>query len=281
VAASLTADIDAEALAARVAILQAAQADELAGRQRTRARLRRWGVRRMPDALDPAGDLEILADRHATTWLREAEAFARQIDPGLVTTGIHVASYQQLGVACPASSGFVYARGLFEVVRHRLPAGAAPGHIVAVGLPAHVATVGKLIDEADEPALIEAVQFSIDATVAHEVAHLAVNDYRGRQIPEGVTYADFVTATAAPAGPGPDRHDREWIRLFAHATHRADLLRPASIWWRIFRDDCRPTCPRWGEALETLTDELSDVATPLVDILRRPAPAAFEEITTR
>jgi len=276
--ADLTDPIDiAEALAVRVALLAASQADELVGRRNSRAAFRRWHER-LPADLAPAGDVAILLERHRQTWLRGAESFAASIDPGLAACGVAVSDYSDLGITSPAGSAFVFPAGLADVVRHRLPAGSTARHVVAIDLRAHAETVTDYVDELDEDALVDAVQFSVDATVGHEVAHLAVNDHRGQRIPDGVTYRDFLTAAAAPTVPRPDQHDAEWIRLFAHATHRADELRPASIWWRVFREDVRPTCPRSGELLEALADELVDTTTPLADILRRPPPAAFTDL---
>ena len=267
----------AEALAVRVAMLAAAQADDLVGRRSSRAAFRRWGEK-LPADLAPAGDVAILLERHRDTWLRGAESFARDIDPGLRVGGVAVADYEQLGIVSPAGCAFVFPAGIADVVRDRLPAGAAPRHLIAINLVAHAETVAARVDEDDEDTLAAAVQFSVDATIAHEVPHLAVNDHRGRRIPADVTYDEFRVAAAAPITPRPDSHDADWVRVFAHATHRGDQLRPARIWWNVFRDDVWPTCPRPGELLEALADELADTAAPLTAILRRPAPTAFTNL---
>jgi len=274
-----TAEIDAEALAAKVAILQARDADELAGRQRTRARLRQWGER-IPPALSPERDVEILAERHGDAWLAAATEFALAVDPGLVARGLHIVGYDQLGIDSPTGSGFVYPAGLFEVVRHRLPAGARPGHIVAINVPAHAAAVADYIDDGPEAALADAVSVSMIATVLHEIAHLAASDAAGRKLPAGIDYQTFQQAAAAPAGDQGPNHGPDWIRAFFHAIHRADLLRREFFWYRMFREDVAP----WarvnpGPLADALEVEVGDVATPLAEILRRPAPAAFEELT--
>jgi hypothetical protein len=268
----------AEALAIRVAVLAADQADELVGRRQTRAAFRRWGER-LPADLAPAGDIEILLERHAATWLREAETFARQIDPGLVSRGIHVADYETLGITSPNGSGFAYPAGLFEVVRHRLPADAAPGHVLAINLPAHAATVADAVDDADEAALVEAVAMSLCGTVAHELAHLAEFDASDRRLPGDIDFEVFRLAAARPAGNQAQHHGPQWIRALAHATHRADRHRPAYFWWRLFRDDVRShvtACP--GDITVALDHELAEINAPLADILRRPAPAAFTDL---
>jgi len=274
-----TANIDAEALAARVAILQARQADELAGRQRTRAALRRWGSP-IPPALAPARDIEILAERHGHAWLAAATEFARAVDPGLVARGLHIVDYRQLGIDSPVGSGFTFPAGLFDVVRHRLPAGAEPGHVVAVNLPAHAAVVADQIDDADEAALADAVGMSLIATVIHEVAHLADQDAAGIKLPAGINYATFQAVAARPAGNQAPHHGPAWIRAYCHASYRADLLRRDFFWWRTFVADVKP----WAavppaDLSDALEVELADVATPLAEILRRPAPAAYEALT--
>lgn len=268
----------AEALAARVAVLRDDQADELAGRQKTRAAFRRWRER-IPAGLAPTGDINILTDRHAQAWLREAEAFARQVDPGLAGQGFHVADYATLGITCTAGSGFAYPAGLFEVVRDRLPAGAAPGHVVGVNLPAHAQTVIEAVDDADEAALVTAVAMSLCGTVIHELAHLADHDSAGRRLPDGITFNIFRDAVARPAKNQAANHGPRWIRAFAHAMHRADRLRPTIFWWRLFRDDVRryvTACP--GDITVALDDELAEIDQPLVEILRRPPPAAFADL---
>jgi hypothetical protein len=273
-------DLEVAALAVRVAMLAAAHEDhdELAARRQTRAAMRSWGER-VPAALAPARDIAILQERHAGRWLREAEAFARAVDPGLAAAGVHVCDYDTLGITSTAGSGFVYPRGLFEVVRHRLAANATPGHIVAVNLPGHVAAVTEAAGDADEAAIGEAVALSLCGTVVHELAHLAVNDAAGRRLPAGITFDDFRRATARPAGDQAANHGPQWIRAFAHSTTRAERLRPTYFWWRLFRDDVRrqaTVCP--SDIDEALADELTDVEAPIADILRRPAPTAFTDL---
>jgi hypothetical protein len=272
-------DLEVAALAVRIAMLANEQNDELAGRRRTRARLRAWGEK-LPAELTPARDAPILVHRYAARWLREAEAFAVAIDPGLATGGINVASFTELGIASPVGSGFVYPVGLFEIVRDRLRPGAVPGHVVAVNLEAHAEAVSEAAADADEATLAEAVALSLCGTVAHEAAHVAVNDAAGRRLPSGLSYDDFRAAAAQPAVDQAAKHGPPWVRAFGHATHRADRVRPSTFWWRLFRDDVG-----WrgaygpGEIVETLTDELDElVELPLADILRRPAPRLFTDL---
>ena len=268
----------ADALAARVAVLAADQADELRGRQRTRKAFRRWREP-IPATLQPSGDINILLDRHASTWLREAETFARQVDPGLASHGFHVADYETLGITSPAGSGFAYPAGLFDIVQHCLPAGAAPGHVVAVNLPAHAATVAEAVDEADEAALFQAVAVSLCGTIIHELAHLADHDAARRRLPDGITFEIFQIVAAKPATNQASNHGPRWIRAFCHAMHRADRLRSSFFWWRLFRNDVRQyvtACP-W-QITDSLEAELADVEAPLVEILRRQPPAAFTDL---
>jgi hypothetical protein len=269
---------NADTLAARLAALRNEQADELLGRRRTRLAFRRWG-QAIPEALGPAGDVAILTRRHAATWLRRAEAFARDLDPGLAGRGFHVADYQTLGIASTIGSGFAFPAGLFDVVRHRLPAGADPGHVLAVNLPAHAATVTEAVDDADEAALVDAVGMSLCGTVAHELAHLADHDAADRRLPDGITFDIFRQAVAKPGTNQAANHGPQWIRAFAHATHRAERLHSTIFWWRLFRDDVRrhaSPCP--GDITVALDEELADVDAPLANILQRPAPAAFSAL---
>jgi len=218
-------------------------------------------------------------DSAAAEWLREAEAFARLVDPGLAAAGIHVCDYDTLGITSTVNSGFVYPDGLFEVVRHRLADDATPGHVVAVNLAEHVAAVAEAAGEADQNAIDAAVALSIRGTVVHELAHLAVNDAAGRRLPAGITFEVFRLAAARPVGDQAHHHGQEWLRAFAHGTCRAERLESNYFWWRLFRDDVRchaHVCP--GDIDQALADELVDFETPIAEILRRPPPKAFTSL---
>lgn len=274
----VTDEATADTLAARATALRADQADELAGRRNTRTAFRRWRER-IPADLAPAGDLEILARRHAAGWLRRAEAFARAIDPGLAGQGFHVADYQTLGVTSPAGSGFTFPVGLFDVVRKRLPPAATPGHVVAVNLQAHAEAVIDAVDDATEDALAEAVGMSLCGTVAHELAHVAENDAAGRRLPADIDFEVFRAVVAKPSTNQAAHHGPNWLRAFAHATHRANLIEPEVFWWRLFRDDVRrQTTAGPGEINLALESELAEIKMPLTAILRRPPPAAFANL---
>lgn len=285
-AATADATFDVAAFAARAALM----AQEHASRspadaaRLSRQALAKWGER-IPPALTAEAMIKPLADTHGAAWMQAAENFARAVDPGLRTAGIHAATYERLEVESPAGSAFCFPFGLYAVVKDKLPAGAPPGHIVAVNLPAHVEAVVERIPDAGEAAIVDAVRVSICGTMLHELAHLAHNDAAGKRLPEGITHDIFREVVAAPAtaehtsaGHGPG-----WIRGLAHATYRAERIEPMheAFWWRIFRDDAkRHTAACVGDLFDALADELDQIDTPIAHILRRPAPPAFTATIT-
>jgi hypothetical protein len=278
-------DFDVAAFAMQVAMMSQEHASRPPSdaARRSRLALAKWGER-IPAALSPAAQVRPLLDRHGDAWLRDSEHFSRAIDPGLRGSGIHVADYETLEVESPAGSAFCFPYGIFAVVQDKLPAGALPGHVVAVNLPAHVEAVLDRLAHADEAVIVDAVRVSLCGTLAHEIAHLAENDANGKRIPDGVTSDIFRQAVAAPATADNTAavHGPGWIRGLAHATYRAERLEPRfeSFWWKIFRDDAkRHTAACVGDLFDALADELDQIDTPLAHILRRPTPPAFLQLS--
>jgi len=279
-----TTTFDVAAFAARAALMAQEHATRSAAdaARLSRMAFAKWGER-IPPALTAEAQIKPLTETHGAALIRAAEDFARAIDPGLRTRGIHVASYDRLEVESPAGSGFCYPYGIFAAIRDKLPAGALPGHVIAVNLPAHTQAVIDRMPEAGEAEIVDAARISLCGTVAHEVAHLADNDATGKRLPGGITHDIFRRAAAAPSTPAATAagHGLGWIRGLAHATHRAECIEPrfGDFWWKIFRDDAKQhTTACVGDLFDALADELDQIDTPIAHILRRPAPTRYTAI---
>ena len=273
-----------EALSVRLASLQMDQEqDQIGGRRRSRAAFRRWGER-IPDELAADRDLEVLVDRHRDYWLRCAAGFVRYVDStGLGSGDFHVVDTSSLGIAADGLAGFTMPDGFFDIVRDILPASARPGPVVAINVRGQAKVHSrKILNTANEPTIRESVLAGITATAIHEAAHAVDFQSLGLRLPEGATIEHLRLAVRPSFGPArSERHGANWVRAFAHLVFRSSVYPPYDYWSEVFRFDVADHYP--GDAVDFLdalaTEFIStSSAEPLVDVLARPAPAAFQKL---
>lgn len=267
-------DLDAERLAVAVAAAIARQGDELDGRRRSRAAIRRWKERVPMDLRDRDRDVELLVERHRREWLLGAASAVRSLDPnGLGSRPLHVVDLAETGCSSPGVTGLALP-GAFSLFRPWLPRSAEPGPVVAVDVGRMVRHHGlRLLDAApdDVPASVAA---AVAGVAIHEAAHVLD---RGdlAAVPVVATVGLLRRALAAPR----DRsvvaavHGPRWLRAFAVLTIRASR-RPPQAWWReAFAHDVAPYAAAPGaEILDAVRHELRHAYhdEPVAEIIARP-----------
>ena len=237
-------------------------------------------------AEDEADDL---LRRHRERIIADAHAGLLAVDPvGLHARPIHVVDFDEIGVRSEAVGGFTLSDGGWADLRPILPAGAKPGPVVALNLRAEIAdAVRDCPPGATEAEIVESAARIINWTALHEYGHVVDCDAADQivcpdiDIPGPPDLAHIVRALAQPRSIADSTaaHGAQWVRALYHAQRRHGWKRyDISIdqWW----NDVARYVPDPGPLATALLNEWhqNPRTEPLVDVLRRPAPAAYLDL---
>ncbi len=224
-----------------------------------------------------AADFDELVAEHATGWLRDAAALCRLLDPPTDSRTIHVIDAATLPQ--PATRGkLAWTAGNLDVVlRHRLR-DRRRGPVLVLDAAAIVRH--RLQPETlEEHEAVVLGRLELGQVALHEHAHaVAFEAHGGDPLPAGTSEAALMAAvgTPTPEAAGRRHHDHEWIRCYLTLSSRAARTLWPRQWWidAALADVRRYVDVDRLELVDALRDELvSD--EPLVDLLRRPPPAAL------
>lgn len=275
-------DDDAERLAVIVAHRQAEASSRTAveARRLSRAAMHRW-QQRIPPALAVAGDAAAFIADYRDAWLEHAENVVGAIDPHWLDNrgrAFHVLDTATIGLQSTAHSpvGFL-ARGIFPAVRCHLTRCRRPGPVAIVDVHRHAEPFATLLEQHPERLVVRMVATAITTTAAHEYAHAI--DFRDDGTPTAHTPPD-ISQAMQPHDEARERpfHGARWFRALAHVAHR---LRgePLHLAQHLFAGEVRQWLPQAtaDAILAALAPELDETpfATPIADVLLRPAPGPF------
>jgi hypothetical protein len=277
--------LDVEAFALRVAQLSAehdARSEE-EGKMRSATAIRSWGER-VPAVLTPIRSLPVFINQHRAAWLRDCESAVRVADWRSFTDGrsFHLLDFADLGKLPKHFHGFTTGCQLHELARQmiaaRRPAAAAALNVEAIAN----AALASLFSTRSDEQLVGLGRAAVLAKSLHEYGHHVVAAARGDRIPAGQTLkATLELLNSATKGFSEDKHDAAWIRGYAHLLTRTARLPHHEMRVGEFRDDLASTgLGSAGDFLEALHPELVRFTNDdaLVDVLRTPAPAGFDEL---
>lgn len=277
-------DQDVAELALRLAVERAGHrdADDLAGRRRTRAAFRRWREK-IPPSLAVEADAPILVARHRDYWLGSVSSFVRSLDPaGLGSAGFHAVDFSGFGISSEVCHGFTF-DGLFDVARSLLPVSARRGPVVAINVDRLARrTLARLGDDIDERTIVETIRIELSAVGLHEAAHAVDQKDDGVRL-DVAPAISFPMLRARVDEPENiprwrSQHGIRWIRSLAHLCRRATRTPPRDWWLEVFTWDVAAALPGDpGDWLDVLSLELAAASPdePIAEILDRDPPPAF------
>ena len=278
---------DVEAFAVRCARLaqEHADRDETEARMRSVAAIQRWGVK-VPRLLRLTID-DVIAT-YRTRWLRYAERLIQVLDwPAFQGRTFHAIDFAEIGVDPDCGMlGFAANDQLHLLAADLLPARVTtkPAAAVAINTARIAQTVGR--SEVDDPE-DEAVWVGhvVGATAAHEYSHHLDAAAAGGQPTNFGSLRRIVESVAARTTKpvyNAGHHGPGWVRAYAHLLHRGRSMAGYKPRAALFEIDIDNRLPGQADAvLAALSDELDAVGsgdTPLVAILRTPAPPRFLEL---
>jgi hypothetical protein len=222
-------------------------------------------------------DFDKLVAEHAAGWLRDAAALCRTLDPPDDERTVHVLDAGTLPQPATRHALAWTAGGLDVVLRDRLRDRRRG--------PVLVLDAAAIVRHRLQPATLsehEAVvlgRLEVSQVALHELGHAATfAAHGGTVVPAGTSVAALVAAIGTPTPEAADRrhHDREWCRAYLVLSSRAARSVWPREWWlaAALADVGWYVDVAGRELVDALGDELT-TDEPLVDLLRRPAPAAY------
>ncbi len=226
-------------------------------------------------------DFGELVETSKAGWLADAASLCRWLDPPASDRTIHLLDAATLPEEARRHALAWTAGGLDVVLRDRLRDRRRG--------PVLVLDAGEIVRDRLEPATLAEYEVAVlgrleVAQVAiHELGHARLAEAAGSTLPATATLPLLLAAVGQPTSSDRDRagHGRQWIRSYLVLSSRAArTLWPRQWWidaalWDVRRHvEIEATA---AELLAALQPEL-DTDEPLIDILRRPPPAAFSAL---
>jgi len=214
-------------------------------------------------------------------WLADAAALCRVVDPPASDRTIHVVDAATLPEEARRHALAWTAGGLDVVLRDRLrDRRRGPVLVIDAGEIVRVRLEPATLAEHELAALgrLEVAQVAI-----HELGHARLAEATGTTLPATATLPLLLAAVGTPTSSDHGRatHGQQWVRSYLHLSSRA----ARSLWPRRWWIDAAVADVRRHVAIEAAADELLaalqpelDIDEPLIDILRRPPPAAFSTL---
>ena len=222
-----------------------------------------------------------LVETSKAGWLADAASICRVLDPPASDRTIHVLDAATLPVEARRHALAWTAGGLDVVLRDHLR-DRRPG-------PVLVLDAGEVVRGRLEPATLAEHEVAVlgrleVAQVAlHELGHARLAEATGSTLPATATLPLLLAAVGTPTSSEHNRatHGRQWVRSYLHLSSRA----AGTLWPRQWWLDAAVADVRRHVEIEATADELLaalepelDTDEPLIDILRRPPPAAFSAL---
>lgn len=215
-------------------------------------------------------------------WLATAASLCRVLDPPADDRTIHVLDAATLPEEARRNALAWTAPGLDRVLRDRLrDRRSGPVLVIDAEAVVRLRLEPATLAEHEVAALgrLEVAQVAI-----HELGHARLAEADRETLPEAATLQILLSAVGRPT---PDdvsgrKHGPAWIRAYLHlASRAARSLWPRQWWidaavWDVRRYHDVPA----AEILAALRPEI-DADEPLVNILRRPPPAAYLSLFNR
>lgn len=222
-----------------------------------------------------------LVERHRRTWLADAAAYLRVLDwQGLAGRQLVLLDFEDVPDMPPQRSiAFTSPGGLFELVRPYVKTtGLEPGPAMFINTKAMAASAVGQLSEADA---VRIARVAINAVAIHEYAHAADYEARGVMLPAGMTLRTIFDSTPTPPQVRSG-HSAGWLRAYAHLIYRS-MAAPShqDHYLDRFRSDVDShglgPADDYFDVLDAEVDR-HGINSPLVEILRSPAPAGFVEL---
>lgn len=209
-------------------------------------------------------------------WLADAATLCRVLDPPAGDQTIHVLSAATLPEEARRNALAWTAPGLDRVLRDRLR-DRRPGPVLVIDAEAVVRSrvdpAGRGWHEIAVLGRLEVAQVAI-----HELGHARLAEADRETLPEAATLPLVLSAIGQPTSDEVTRrkHGPAWIRSYLNLSSRAARSLWPRQWWidAAVADVRRYVAVEADQILAALRPEL-ETAEPLVDVLRRPAPADY------
>lgn len=221
-------------------------------------------------------DFDELVATHKADWLATAASVCRVVDPPADDETIHTLDAATLPEEARRHALAWTAGGLDRVLRDRLR-DRRRGPVLVLNV---AEIVRRRLEPAtsDEHELAVLGRLEVSQVALHELGHARLAEATGRTLPADASLPLLLAAVATPTSDADelDKHGPAWVRSYVVLSGRAARSIWPRQWWidaavwdvRRYRD-----VPA-GELVAALQPEI-DSDEPLVNILRRPPPAAF------
>lgn len=209
-------------------------------------------------------------------WLADAATLCRVLDPPASDQTIHVLDAAMLPEEARRHALAWTAGGLDRVLRGRLR-DRRPGPVLVIDAES---VVRLRVDPAgrDEYEVAVLGRLEIAQVAIHELGHARLSEADRETLPEAATLQVVLSAVGqtTPDEVSRRKHGPAWIRSYVNLSSRAARSLWPHQWWidAAVADVRRYVAIEAGEILAALGPEL-ETDEPLVDVLRRPAPADY------
>jgi hypothetical protein len=224
---------------------------------------------------------ELVATRKAG-WLASAASLCRVLDPPAGDETIHVLDAATLAEEARRNALAWTAPGLDRVLRDRLR-DRRRGPVLVIDAER---IVRSRLEPAgcDEHEVAVLGRLEVAQVAIHELGHARLSEADRETLPAAATLQLVLSAVGQPTSDEVSRrkHGPAWVRSYLVLSSRAARSLWPRQWWieAAAADVRRYVEVEVGEILAALQPEL-DTDEPLVNVLRRPPPAAFLSLFNR
>lgn len=209
-------------------------------------------------------------------WLEDAASLCRVLDPPAGDETIHLLDATTLPEEARRNALAWTAPGLDRVLRDRLR-DRRPGPVLVIDAEAVVRVRLEPADR-DEHEVAVLGRLEVAQVAIHELGHARLAEADRETLPEAATLQIVLSAVGQPTSDEVSRrkHGPAWIRSYLNLSSRAARSLWPRTWWidAALADVRRYVEVEADHILAALRPEL-ETDEPLVDVLRRPAPADY------